>query len=224
MIFFDLDGTLIDHKKAELLGVKGFFEEYRDFFDLDEDLFYEHWCHISDKHFLRFLNREISFIQQRIERIKDVFALSDIKLSDEESFTRFKVYRELYEDNLLPYDDVIPGLESLKGERLGIITNGDLDQQMFKLERIGKGSYFDTIITAGEVGIAKPHVDIFKIACKKAKVSARDCIYIGDDYKTDILSCREAGMEGIWLNRNNEKLEQPEMKMINSLNMVESFL
>jgi len=224
MIFFDLDGTLIDHKKAEFLGVKGFFQEYRDFFNLDEDLFYEHWCNISDKHFLRFLNREISFSQQRIERIKDVFALSNIKLSDEEAFRRFKIYREFYEDNLLPYDDVIPCLNSLKGERLGIISNGDLNQQMFKLQRIGNGEYFETVITAGEAGIAKPHIDIFKITCKKANVPIEKCIYIGDDYKTDILSCREAGMEGIWLNRNNEELEHLEVKMIYSLDRLESFL
>ena len=199
MIFFDLDGTLIDHKKAESIGVKEFLNKYGSYFEFDEDSFYKDWCKISDKHFLRFLNREISFIQQRTERIKDIFALSGIKLSDDEANVRFKVYRQFYEDNLMPYDDVIPCLNALKGERLGIISNGDLKQQMFKLEKIGKGDYFDTVITAGEVGVAKPNIGIFKIACRKANISANDCIYIGDDYETDIVSCREAGMNGIWL-------------------------
>lgn len=224
MIFFDLDGTLIDHKKAEVLGVKGFFNKYSNCFSFNEDLFYENWCNISDKHFLRFLSREISFTQQRTERIKDVFSLSGIKLSDDEADIKFKVYRKFYEDNLMPYDDVILCLNSLKGERLGIISNGDLSQQMFKLQRIGKGNYFDTIITAGDVGVAKPHIDIFKIACKKANVHVEDCIYIGDDFETDILSCKEAGMEGIWLNRKHELLKHPETKMIYDLKMLESFL
>ena len=36
MIFFDLDGTLINHKKAEILGVNGFFYKYKNYFDMNE--------------------------------------------------------------------------------------------------------------------------------------------------------------------------------------------
>jgi putative hydrolase of the HAD superfamily len=32
MIFFDLDGTLLDHKSSELHGVEAFYEEYKDLF------------------------------------------------------------------------------------------------------------------------------------------------------------------------------------------------
>ena len=52
--------------------------------------------------------------------------------------------------NSHPYDDVIPCLNSLQGFKLGIISNGDLKQQMFKLEKINGHEVFDTIITAGE--------------------------------------------------------------------------
>jgi len=58
MIFFDLDGTLIDHKKAEIVGVKEFLNKYGSYFELDEESFYKHWCKISDNHFLRLLNRK----------------------------------------------------------------------------------------------------------------------------------------------------------------------
>jgi len=224
LIFFDLDGTLIDHKQAEILGVHGFLHEYKEYFNFKEDLFYEHWCKISNKHFARFLNRDISFLQQQIERIKDVFILSGIKLSDNEAAKKFKVYLELYEENLMPYDDVLPCLNSLKDKRLGIISNGALKQQLLKLSKIGNEICFDPIIVAEEVGVAKPNIDIFRIACIKANVQAKDCIYVGDDFKTDILSCSTADMNGIWLNRYNQESINSTTKMIQDLRMLKNYL
>jgi FMN phosphatase YigB (HAD superfamily) len=55
MIFFDLDDTLIDRKRAEYLGVKGFHSEHSALFGTTEEAFYESWRRISDRHFLRFL-------------------------------------------------------------------------------------------------------------------------------------------------------------------------
>lgn len=31
MVFFDIDGTLLDHKNAEFTGVKLFYQNYRNF-------------------------------------------------------------------------------------------------------------------------------------------------------------------------------------------------
>lgn len=35
MVFFDIDGTLLDHKSAEFTGVKLFYQNYRNFFGMD---------------------------------------------------------------------------------------------------------------------------------------------------------------------------------------------
>lgn len=96
--------------------------------------------------------------------------------------------------NLLPYDDVLPCLNELEGQRLGIISNGDLTEQMFK------------------------------IACERAGVDIENCVYVGDDIEIDILSCIEAGMNGIWLNRKNEDLAFPEITMIHTLTELEDAL
>jgi haloacid dehalogenase superfamily, subfamily IA, variant 1 with third motif having Dx(3-4)D or Dx(3-4)E len=95
---------------------------------------------------------------------------------------------------------------------------------MFKLERIRKENLFDTIIVAGDVGIAKLHINIFKIACEKANVDVKESIYISDDFEVDIVSCRKAGMEGIWLNRNNEQFVHLETRMIYNLIILGSIL
>jgi len=224
MIFFDLDDTLIDRKKAEYLGVKAFYSEHSPLFAAHKDTFYESWRKISNGHFRRFLDGEISFAQQRIERMKDVFALSGIDLSDSEANRQFKIYRRHYEVNLVPYDDVVPCLEGLKGRRLGIITNGDLEEQMFKLWKINYRNFFEIVIAAGDVGAAKPDLEIFKIACERANVDARDCVYVGDDVGIDILPCMKAGMDGIWLNRKDEGQAFPGIRTIRDLAELESVL
>jgi putative hydrolase of the HAD superfamily len=222
MIFFDLDGTLINHNKAEILGVNGFFYKYKNYFDMNGTVFYEHWIRLSRKYFLKYLNGDFSFSQQQIERIKNLFLLSHVTLPDKEASLIFKDYKNIYESNLFPYDDVIPCLDKLKNKRLGIITNGDLSQQLYKTNKIG--TYFEIVIAAGDIGISKPNIDIFKVACEKAGICPRDCMYVGDDLKTDILSCKQAGMKGIWLNRNNLKLEFQGIDMVTNLNELTNYL
>lgn len=51
MVFFDIDGTLLDHKNAEFMGVKLFYQNYRNFFGMDFNEFYSLWCKLSEKNF-----------------------------------------------------------------------------------------------------------------------------------------------------------------------------
>jgi len=223
-IFFDLDGTLLDHVKAECLGIKGFYQEYKADFLFSEDIFYKQWCIIGDKHFGRFLKGELSYSQQRIERTKEIFSLIGQRISDKEAEKRFQTYLRIYEESWEPFDDVIPCLKELKKYKLGIISNGDQEHQIMKLKSMKILNNFDIIVTAGETGFAKPDLKIFQIACERAKVSPSDCCYIGDDYKNDILPCRKIGIKGIWLNRDAEKYEQKEINIIFSLKELKDML
>jgi haloacid dehalogenase superfamily, subfamily IA, variant 3 with third motif having DD or ED/haloacid dehalogenase superfamily, subfamily IA, variant 1 with third motif having Dx(3-4)D or Dx(3-4)E len=218
MIFFDLDGTLLDHKSSELLGVEAFYEEYKDYFRVEKQIFYKFWCQISDKNFNRYLKGEVTFDEQRIERIKELFGYSNIELTDEEAMIKFKKYLSNYEDNWKPYDDVISCLKYLSRQyRLGIISNGDLNQQSLKLEKMNINKYFSDIITAGEIGISKPNIELFSIACSRVNKEPQECYYIGDDLHIDIIPCKDVGMHGIWLNRKQEKLNINNIEMIYSL-------
>lgn len=217
MIFFDIDGTLLDHKTSEYLGAKAFYKEYKQYFKLDEEEFYKKWHSAADKYFNKYLNGEITFEQQRIERIKEVFAFSSMKPSDGTAESIFNKYLKIYENNWRPFKDVFSCLQQLHEYKLGIISNGDLKQQSLKLEKIGIKQYFSIIVTAGEAGIAKPNVKLFDIACKRADEIPQNCYYVGDDLKTDIIPCSEIGMKGIWINRDNEETKIDGIKMITSL-------
>jgi putative hydrolase of the HAD superfamily len=224
-IFFDIDGTLLDHKYSERAGVLEFYGNHINvFLNLRQEEFYALWCSISDKHFARFLKGEISFKEQRRARIKEVFKLAGIALPDEEADLAFQEYLREYERNWRLFYDVMPCLESLKKEHtLGIISNGDLEQQLYKLERMHIRDYFDIVVAAGDIGVSKPDRRIFEIACEKSGVSSDQAYYIGDDFKTDIIACQDAGMKGIWLNRNNDVCEAGNITTVFSLETLEPF-
>jgi putative hydrolase of the HAD superfamily len=201
VIFFDLDGTLLDHKAAESEAASKFFYDYARQFNISESEFVHLWSELATKHYNRYLRKELSFIEQRRERIKELFGYMGCCICDEEADQKFDVYLNNYKNSWISYPDVIPCLEQIDSYNLGIITNGDYHHQVEKLERLGIRKFFSTIVTSSVVGIAKPNKEIFITACEKAGVTPSDCIYVGDDIEIDILGCKSAGMKGIWLNR-----------------------
>lgn len=61
MVFFDIDGTLLDHKSAEFTGVKLFYQNYRNFFGMDFNEFYSLWCKLSEKNFEKIFIQRMLF-------------------------------------------------------------------------------------------------------------------------------------------------------------------
>ncbi|WP_028549572.1 HAD family hydrolase [Paenibacillus sp. UNC451MF] len=223
MIFFDLDGTLMDFKAAELLGVQAFQQHYGNRYDYNcsQEDFYDAWCRIGQKHYSRFLSGELTFEQQQVERMKELVSK---EINDEEAAACYQTYIQHFEMHWQPYEDVIPCLHKLAGRRLGVITNGDSNQQRLKLERMGLTDYFEMVITSGELGYSKPDAAIFHYARERAGTDLHEMIYVGDDVRTDIVPCEALGIKGIWLNRRNESPAAPVKYKITTLNDLFEYL
>jgi putative hydrolase of the HAD superfamily len=190
VIFFDIDGTLLDYESAEETGAVRFFLEHKNVFSMSEPEFLKIWSTLRTKHFERYLRKEVSFAGQRRARIQELYGAMGHLLSDEEADLQFGTYLEHYNRAWKPYDDVIPCLTKLEGFKLGIITNGDYNHQMHKLQRLSIQRFFSLIIASGEVGYSKPDKRIFINACSKADPG--DVAYIGDT-PHDIEDSREVG-------------------------------
>ena len=102
----------------------------------------------------------------------------------------------------LPFDGVKEVLAELRQNSvgLGIISNWDCTARDI-LTTAGLIDFFDHIIISCEVDCIKPDALIFDMALQKAAVSARDCIYIGDNYYDDALGSRKVGMPALIINR-----------------------
>ena len=217
VIFFDIDGTLLDHAYAERRGATAFLHAHRDRLSFTEDEFIGVWHTLAEKHFDRYQTNEISFQEQRRARVRELFGYADGAMPDHEADKIFAVYLLLYEQYWRPYPDVLPCLDSLAGFQLGIISNGDAEQQARKIEQMGLGGRFSPVVISGEVGIPKPAAEIFVEACRRAGRAPYECVYVGDRLDTDAQASRAAGLRGIWLNRDGLDRSADGITVIHSL-------
>lgn len=58
------------------------------------------------------------------------------------------------------------------------------------------GEVFGTTVVSGEVGMIKPSVEIYRLLCARAGVSAENCVFI-DDGRHNCLGAKAAGMDAI---------------------------
>lgn len=199
MIFFDIDGTLIDHLSASAAASLILFDRFPGAIPFSRSEFPAIWETSLEKHFARFSRGEISLWEQRRARIREVFAAPHI--SDEEADSRYRAFTREYETLTQAYNDVMACLEGLAGQRLGIISNGPREQQIGKLQRAGLLQFFSVMVYSQDVGLAKPAHGIFLEACRRAGEDPEKCAYIGDNAESDIVPSRALGMRGIHLSR-----------------------
>ncbi|MDQ0298483.1 putative hydrolase of the HAD superfamily [Salibacterium salarium] len=220
MIFFDIDGTLLDHNRAEEEGFLEFLRAHRHNFPFSENESIHLWKKLSKTYFETFLSNQLTFHEQKILRMISFFHAANIDISNQAAEQKFNLYLSFYKKNWRPFQDVTPTLHRLKakGHTLGIISNGDYDQQVEKLQDMKIIQYFDSITTSGECGISKPDKTIFKKACANTDTPCRDCYYVGDRLDTDALGSINAGMKGIWLNRGTFNITHQDVIVIHSLN------
>lgn len=218
MIFFDLDDTLLDHSAAKQLAAGEFYRHFASDIGCSLADFLALWRRLSEKYVNRYLRGELTWEEQQRARIREVFRDSKPRLSDSEADARFSVYLQAYEQSWVPFADVEPCLEALRGHELGIITNGTVDQQTRKLERLGIRGRFRVIVISEAVGAAKPDPEIFKEACRLAGRPPRECAYVGDRLETDARASKAAGMRGIWIDRAGKSdARQLDVEVIRSL-------
>ena len=204
MLFFDIDGTLFDHPAAEKAGALGFLDTRRTMFSMATQDFLELWSQLTEKYYQLYLQGSLSFREQRRERVRELYNLAGCKITADAAEQAFQDYLDHYRRAWTVYPDVIPCLSRLKHLGLGVITNGDHEQQTAKLKQIGIEQFFSVIITSGDTGYAKPDRRIFRAACAKANCEPAHCYYIGDLYEVDYLGSNAAGLNAIWLSRTGQ--------------------
>ena len=117
----------------------------------------------------------------------------------------FDSYLTLYEESWSLYPDVRPCLDALAAYPLGLITNGDSDQQRQKLEQTGIAGYFHSVVVSGDVGVAKPGRQIFERSAEELGLQPDKLLFIGDNPENDVRGALQAGWHAIWLNRTESK-------------------
>jgi 5'-nucleotidase len=121
----------------------------------------------------------------------------------------------------MPLPGAMNLLNALKGKvKLGIITNGFVELQEARLQRMGLKNHFDVLVISEQVGVAKPDPKIFDYALSLMGNPQREkVLMVGDNPASDILGGVNAGLETCWLNLDNKPapLEVVPHYQVNSL-------
>ena len=229
-IVFDLDGTLLDHDGAELAALSKLYptlfvgenepQRWLAFPD-----FAAAWHAAAERGWQRYVAGELTFAAQRTWRVQQVLAMrqeyspDSQPLTEQEVIDIFARYLALYEDSWSLYPDVLPCLEALSAYPLGLITNGDGNQQRQKLQRTGIAEYFTSVVISGDIGVAKPQREIFERSAEELGLKPNELLFIGDNPQADVLGALGAGWQSIWLNRtcSERKIAAPTVSRLSDV-------
>lgn len=117
-------------------------------------------------------------------------------------------------------NETIPLLEYLKAKtdyKLAILTNGNTETQMLKIQATGITKYFDYICVSEESGVWKPDPKAFEYIADKLGLKCEECLYIGDVFYNDIIGAYHAHMQYLLLNNDRKRTYGDFIPTINHL-------
>lgn len=199
-IFFDVDNTLLNHSKAEQTA----FEQTCidcGIVQLKEDLSYatETYKRINEELWNAFRNNKLQASDVKVLRFE---LLCKELLATPNQSTEYiaEYYLSLYEQywELMPFANHAIEFAKAHTAKVGLITNGFVQQQRNKIARFSWENVFTSVVISGEVGVSKPHPHIFARASELAMCSAERCLYVGDHFDVDIVGAHNAGWKSVW--------------------------
>ncbi|WP_199609714.1 pyrimidine 5'-nucleotidase [Flocculibacter collagenilyticus] len=197
-------------------------------FDADETLFhfdaFSGLKHLFNQYDVTFSAQDYNEYQQTNKRLWDEYQNHTIDAAQLQH-TRFKIWADKlgvdtqvlnsgFLNSMAEICALLPGagelLSSLSGKvKMGIITNGFTDLQQIRLQRTGLNKMFEHIVISEQVGVAKPHINIFEHAFKLMQHPEKDQILmVGDNPHSDIKGANNAGIHSCWFNHRQEPMPE----------------
>lgn len=200
---FDLDGTLFDHRGAAVDAVDTLV---REFDQSPSDEFRQLWFAAEDDHFERWRAGLISFQEQRRNRVRVFLSAIGVAVPPRtvELDRLFDCYLSAYRAAWRPYPDVIDLLRALRrdGIAVGVLTNGNHEQQIDKLAVIGIDQLVNVVCTSERIGYQKPDPRAFETLAHDLGVHPSDVVFVGDNPEHDVAGARAAGMRAGLVDRS----------------------
>ena len=221
-VFFDLDHTLWDFDKNSELTFETIFN--RSHPTIETAAFIEKYVPINQACWKLYQYDKITHAELRYNRLKHSFDELNYTISDEQIEDIAQEYIQRLKENNHLFDGTLEVLEYLNQKyKLHIITNGFAEVQFKKIRNSNIGSYFQTITNSEMAGVKKPNPIIFEYALDLAKAKKESSVMIGDCIEADVQGALNAGLDAIFFNISNLKVEQ-NIKQVNYLLELKKYL
>lgn len=204
-LFFDLDDTLYDTYGNAVIALRELFEaiHLERWFD-DANVFYDEFWKANIKLWSDYSQGKIDRDYLMVERLRRPLSFGR---GLEPTVEFCMKANEIYLDFCCSKPGIVEGARDLleylrpKGYGLHICSNGFHEIQYKKLEASGLDGYFDTIILSEDAGANKPSPLFFDYALTQTGASRHSTLMIGDNFTTDILGAKKAGLATAFYNR-----------------------
>jgi putative hydrolase of the HAD superfamily/5'-nucleotidase len=217
-ILFDADDTLF-HFDA-FGGLQLMFAQYNVQFTKDD---YHEYQKLNKSLWVEYQNHQIT--AQELQHRRFTIWADKLQLNAHDLNSAFLCAMA---EICAPTEGAVSLLNALHTKtKLGIITNGFIELQQVRLERTQLKHYFDIVVISEEVGVAKPHPEIFTHALDlMGNPDRKKVLMIGDNPHSDIIGAMNAGMDTCWLNVDNKPVPEGILPTyeVSSLTQLETLL
>ena len=199
---FDLDRTLWDFEANAHNTVIELLSHFRlhDYIP-DFEQFYNRYTQHNLRLWEQYEKGEIT--QAVLRTLRFEVTLRDFGIDDPELARTFgAAYLETLPDKttLMPHAQEVLEYLYQKDCSMGIISNGFKEVQIRKLEKSNIRRFFSRIFISEEIGIHKPHPEIFRAAVTAFNAKKSDCLMVGDDFAKDIEGAQVFGIDQFFYN------------------------
>ena len=192
-IILDLDDTLINDRRASRIAFAALVHANRArLLPSSESARLANWRAITNRHWQRYEQGEITFVEQRLGRFGEFLGP---KFSAAEIEEAVQLYLTSYESSWQLFPSVAEFFARTVDLPKVIVTNGQREQQTRKVEVTGLYKHVIGVVTPEDCGFWKPNAAIFLAAARILKAEPTSCLMIGDDLTRDIEPARRLGMK-----------------------------
>lgn len=212
-IYFDLDDTLLNHKKAEQAGLKDVHDHFSIFDGVSLEELVHTYHNINKALWERYGRGEIDrqFLHQK--RFEDTLEALNLDSSLYEKAG--KVYMNYYRTHWEWIDGAKEAYEKIRDSyATGIITNGFAETQRMKLNQFGFDELARHIVISEDIGVMKPHPKIFDFATELCGCEREEILYVGDSYTSDVVGGSNAGWQVAWYSKSDDDTHKMNANLI----------
>lgn len=202
-IYFDLDDTLLDHQSAEAAGLKD-VHDYFDFFkDTKPERLVEVYHKVNSNQWRLYSQAKVS--REELQRNRFELTLKELGMDESRYEEVGNYYMQAYRNHWRWISGAREAYyEIAEKYPVGILTNGFAETQRLKFEAFDLYESAKATVISEEVGVLKPHPDVFAHATEQAGVDRDDILYVGDSFNSDVEGGTQFGWNVAWYTQNGK--------------------
>lgn len=217
-VLFDMGSTLIEFENYtwDVLGKRCAQGGYDLLKRKDHDLpGFEEFSRALDQQFVKARSEVKESLKEfQVEKVaRGLLGALNIATSDGLCWGFLESFYQPITEQLTLMDGALEVLKDFreKGLKIGLVSNTifPAEYHLKELKRFGLYPHLDAHQFSSEVGVRKPHPDIFGKTLRELNVEASQAVFVGDRLVEDVGGAQKVGMQGILRHHQNRDYSAP---------------